>query len=139
MDFTDAIDNLVRAVSACISFRDWQAVLLDLELREMPDGFDSDYVAIVLIAAADGQLTQDQIVLDAAARQAAMALHIQRKDAAEEHNAGLVLELDRSGAFHITFKEKVKRLAGVWDEAEESFIDNYLQHYRQNNGTPSQS
>ena len=51
ISLTDTITDLLDAVVACLPRSRWQAALLDLELREMQDGFDTDYVGIVLLAA----------------------------------------------------------------------------------------
>ncbi|MEL7106289.1 MAG: hypothetical protein AAGM21_10240 [Pseudomonadota bacterium] len=129
MDFTEATLAFVGAVTACLPSDGWQAALLDIELREVPEGFDSDYVGLVLVKGPAGALDQDQFALGPEARQAAMALYMQRKEAAAEDNAGFVLEIEPSGAYRLRFKQSVKRLNGIWDQAEEEFIDQYLKHY----------
>lgn len=135
MEFSQAISELVQAISACLPTNGWQAAFLDYELREIPgEGFDSDYVGIALIRNAARELEQNQFQLNAEARQAAISLYRQRVIDAEEANCGFVLRLECSGKYRIDFKEKVKRLAGIWDAEAESYADNYLQHYlRENN------
>lgn len=135
MTFTDTASGLVKAVVACLPVSGWQAALLDYELREMPDGFDSDYVGIVLIKGQDGGLTQDQFQLDHQARQAAMALYHDRQATAADKNAGFVIRIEHTGDYRIEFKDKIKRLAGFWDQQEEEYIDQYLQHYLRETGT----
>ena len=129
MEFTQATTDLVNAVAACLPAEDWQPAFLDFELREVPDGFDSDYVGIVLLKDATGDLVQDQFQLDTVARQAAGTLYLQRKMKAEEANSGFVLRLEQSGTYRIDFKNRVKRMDGIWDAAEEGYADNYLSHY----------
>lgn len=133
MDFSEAINSLVTSVVSCLPATSWEAVLLDFELREMQDSFDSDYVGIVLVRTEPETLTQEQFYLDQDTRQAAMALYRQRSRDAKEANAGFVLRIQQSGGFTIDFKEKVKRLDGIWDQADEQYIDNYRDHYLREN------
>lgn len=129
MEFTQATTEFVTAVSACLPADGWQAAFLDFELREVPEGFDSDYVGILLLKGPSGGLAQDQFQLSREARQAAASLYLHRKTEAEDANSGFVLRLEHSGTYRIEFKERVKRLAGVWDAAEEGYAGNYLAHY----------
>lgn len=130
MDFTQAQTDVVRAVAGSFPAGDWQAAILDYEVREVSDGFDSDYVGIVLMRSADGTLTQEQFQLDRQARQACTQLYLQRKNEAGEDIAGFVLRIEQPGKFRFDFKDSLKRLEGVWDAENEGYLDNYLDNYK---------
>ncbi|MEL7132396.1 MAG: hypothetical protein AAGK77_08290 [Pseudomonadota bacterium] len=61
MAFTEAVDDLVRAVAACATMPNWWAMPLNHELCEMPDGCASEHVAITTLTASTGALAQDQL------------------------------------------------------------------------------
>lgn len=130
MDFTQAQIDVVKAAVATFPAGKWQAAILDYEIREMPDGFDSDYVGIVLMNDPSGGLVQEQFYLDRSAREASTALYLQRKRDAGEAIAGFVLRVEQPGAYRFDFKDKAKRLNGIWDAEGEQYLDNYLTHYQ---------
>ncbi|MEL6465199.1 MAG: hypothetical protein AAFQ58_09545 [Pseudomonadota bacterium] len=47
MAFTEAVDDLVRAVAASATMPNWRAMPLNHDLCEMPYGCASDHVAII--------------------------------------------------------------------------------------------
>lgn len=130
MDFTQAQIEVVKAAAASFPSGEWQAAILDYEIREMADGFDSDYVGIVLLKSDDGALAQDQFYLDRTAREACTNLYMQRKREAGDEIAGFVLRIEQPGKYRFDFKDKAKRLDGVWDAEGEGYLDNYLDHYQ---------
>ncbi len=130
MDFTQAQIEVVRAVAGSFPAADWQAAILDYEIQQVSDGFDSDYVGVVLIRGSDGALTQDQFYLDRTAREACTQLFLQRKQDAGEDIAGFVLRIEHPGKYRFDFKDKAKRLEGLWDAEGEGYLDNYLEHYQ---------
>jgi hypothetical protein len=129
MDFTQAQIDVVKAAVATFPAGEWQAAILDYEIREMPDGFDSDFVGIVLMKAPGGGLVQEQFYLDRPAREACTKLYLQRKREAGDDIAGFVLRVEMPGHYRFDFKDKAKRLNGVWDAEGEQYLDNYLTHY----------
>ena len=129
MDFTQAQIEVVRTAIATFPTGDWQAALLDGEILEMPDGFDTDCCGVVLLQSGDGTLTQDQFYLDQAARHACVNLYLQRKNDAGDVIGGFVLRIDRSGRYRFEFNVEAKRLNGVWDAESADYRDNYLTHY----------
>ena len=129
MDFLEAQMDVVKATVACLPDVPWQAAILDIELREFPDGFDTDHVGIVLKRGRDGGLEQDQFTLDRAARDSCVGLYRQRKDDAGEVIAGFVLRIEHPGLWRFDFKDRTRRLDGVWDAAAERYLETYLDHY----------
>ena len=124
-------ENVVRAIARCIgAVQRWQAAILDYEVMEVSDGYDSDYVGIVLLIADGGTLTQDQFQLDRDARQACVELCAAHKQGTIPSVAGFTLRLETTGSYRFDFKQEVKRLNGVWDAEAETYFDNYLTHYQ---------
>ncbi len=130
MDFTQAQIEVVKAAVSSFPAGEWQAAILDYEIREMPDGFDSDFVGIVLLKNGEGKLGQDQFYLDRPAREACTNLYLQRKREAGEKIAGFVLKIEHPGKYRFDFKDSAKRLNGVWNSEGEEYLDNYLDHYQ---------
>ncbi len=139
MDFTQAQIGVVKAVIATFPGGEWQAAILDCEILEMPDGFDLDFTGIILMKDSAGHLVQDQFYLDAPARQDCCNLYLQRKRAAGDIIAGFQLRIQQPGTYRFTFKDKVKRLNGVWDAEAETYLDNYLAHYQRETSAGNQT
>jgi hypothetical protein len=131
MSFTEAQIAVVRAVAADMGRTEWERIFVDAEILEQADGYDIDTVSFVIVRDGAGNLSDPQFSLGAASREAIAALHKQRQAEAGETIGGFELKVDYPGKFAFKFNhDKPKRLNGVWDQERQSWLDNYLEHYK---------
>lgn len=135
MSFTEAQNGVVRAIAADMGRSDWERIFVDAEILEQPDGYDIDTVSFVIVRDAAGNLSDPQFSLGAKSRQAISALYKQRQIEAGEKIGGFELKVDYPGKFAFKFNhDKPKRLNGIWDNDRQSWLDNYLEHYKAEKG-----
>lgn len=131
MDFVEAQTEFVRQAVASVSQSSWERIFIDLEIREFDDGFDTDYVAVVIVVR-EGRRAFDQFMLNRDARAAASALYQQRKDDAGETIGGFEVAIDPDGRYRFNINHgKPERLNGIWNQERQGWIDDYLSHYEQ--------
>jgi hypothetical protein len=131
MSFTEAQNDVVRAIAADMGRSEWERIFVDAEILEQPDGYDIDTVSFVIVRDAAGDLSDPQFSLGADARKAISALYKQRQAEAGEKIGGFELKVDFPGKFAFKYNhEKPKRLNGIWDQQRQDWLDNYLQHYK---------
>ncbi len=135
MSFTEAQNAIVRSVAADMGRSDWERIFVDAEILEQDDGYDIDTVSFVIVRDSGGALTDPQFSLGAESREAISALYKQRQAEAGETIGGFELKIDYPGKFAFKFNhDKPKRLNGIWDQQRQSWLDNYLEHYKAETG-----
>jgi hypothetical protein len=131
MSFIEAQNDVVRAIAADMGRSQWERIFVDAEILEQPDGYDVDTVSFVIVRDSAGNLSDPQFSLGAKSREAISELYKQRKAEAGETIGGFELKVDYPGKFAFKFNhEKPKRLNGIWDNERQSWLDNYLEHYK---------
>ncbi|QJU59881.1 hypothetical protein HL653_20950 [Sphingomonas sp. AP4-R1] len=130
MDFTEAQAQVVRTVAASADVGPWRRLLANVEILEHADDFQVDYICLAVVAGGDDLETR-QFQLSDDAQKAVTAFYRQRRDDADETIGGFELAIDPDGRFRFDIDHgEPKRINGVWDEAREGRLDNYLEHYK---------
>jgi hypothetical protein len=138
--FTDAQTAVVQALAADAPDPNWLRLVADIEIQEDADSYRFDTVALAVVKGADGTLSDPSFSVSETVRRAIIDLYRERKNGAGEPFSGFQLSVDNDGTFRFEFSYgPPKRMNGVWDEAKEKMLDNYLDHYRVEIAGPSGS
>lgn len=131
MDFTEAQNDVVRAIAGSADVGAWERLLADVEILEHGDSYQIDYVCLAIVRNADGEFASAQFKLDESARNAIAALYRQRKNEAGDVIGGFELKVDQPGHFRFDYLNGApKRINGVWDEERAHVLNNYLDVYK---------
>lgn len=129
MELLDA-QNLVVQRLAALAPPGWERLVADVEIEEAPTGYRVDSVSFA-IKRAGADYADEDIMLDAEARAAAIEVFKAQGAAGKGTLGGFALEIDQPGKYRFDFDwGKPKRLNGEWDAEKAARLDNYLQHYR---------
>lgn len=131
MELIQAQDQLVTAVARAAPSGGWERIVADVEIEEGKDGYRIDSVSFAIVRSAGGDYSDPQFELDGTARNAVVDLYTAQKTTGEKGViGGFELQIEPSGKYRFTYSyDRPKRLNGEWDEAKESRLDNYLDHY----------
>lgn len=131
MTLQNAQNDVVFSVISDGSLPGWQRLLIDVELIEYDDGYDLESVCIAILRHSDNTFEQKQFSLTKSTRDAIVNLYKFHKENNFQKIGGFELQLDYPGKYVFTYNyDKPNRLNGVWDEAHQSRLNNYLEHYK---------
>lgn len=135
LPFTEAQVAVVQAIAADAPGPNWERLVADIEIDEDAEHYHFNTVALAVMRAPDGSLTDPSFSVSIPARNAVAELYRSRKASGQEPFGGFQLRVDRDGTYRFDFEYgPPKRMNGVWDDAKEKMLDNYLEHYRKEVG-----
>ncbi len=130
-----AQDALVHALVDAGAHDGWQRIFADMEILEFEEGYDIDSVMFTIVRSAAGALSDPQFSMLAPIREAVVALYRAMADGPRKIIGGFELTIDADGAYRFVFNHgQSQRLNGKWDQARQSWIDDYLTRYQREIG-----
>lgn len=131
LPFTEAQVAVVQAIAADAPGPNWERLVADIEIDEDAEHYHFNTVALAVMKAADGTLTDPSFNVSIPVREAVAELYRSRKASGQEPFGGVQVRIDRDGTYRFDFEYgPPKRMNGVWDDAKEKMLDHYLEHYR---------